>query len=99
MVAGRAATSILAAFAGYLVVVLVLATTIAVRDALGGDRPAIAAFMVVMSGIVLVGAAITAWLARRDQRSWWRTVRRASVVVVVGAYVVAILYDVLTAPF
>ncbi len=93
------ATVALAIAAAYLGVILVLGTGQAVGNVLEGDRYGLAAFIVVVASAVFAGAGAVTWFARRDGHSWWRAVRRASVVLILGTYVVGIMHVMLAAPF
>ncbi len=93
------ATVALASVAAYLGVILVLGTGDAVGNVLEGDRYGMAAFIVLVTGAVLAGAAAVIWVARRDGHSWWRAARRASAVLILGTYAVAMIHVALAAPF
>jgi len=95
----RAATVALGGMAGYLAVILVLATGDAVGNVLEGDRYAVAAFLVLIAVAVIAGAGLVTWFARRDRHSWWRAARRASFVLIIGTMAVAITHVSLAAPF
>jgi hypothetical protein len=56
----------LATVAGYLSVVLVLATSDAIGNVLEGDRFGMAAFLALIAVAVFAGAGAVIWLARRD---------------------------------
>ncbi len=93
------ATVAVASVAAYLGVILMLATSDAVGNVLEGDRYGMAAFIVLVTGAVLAGAAAVIWVARRDGHSWWRAARRASAVLILGTYAVAMIHVALAAPF
>ncbi len=93
------ATVALASVAAYLGVILVLGTGDAVGNVLQGDGYGMAAFIVLVTGAVFAGAAAVIWVARRDGHSWWRAARRASAVLILGTYAVAMIHVALAAPF
>lgn len=95
----RVATVALCGFAAYLGIVLVWGTGETVGNVLEGDRYGMAAFLVLLTGALFAGAAAVILVARRDGHSWWRAARRASTVLIFGAYAVATILVVLAAPF
>ena len=95
----RLATVALACVAGYLAVILVLATFDAVGNVLEGDGYGTAAFLLLIALLVLAGAAVVTWFAHRDGHSWWRAARRASLVLIAGTFAVAMIHLLLSAPF
>ena len=97
--AARVTTVALAAAAAYLAVILLLATGEAVGYVLQDDRYAMAAFLLLVGGAVFAGAGAVTWFARRDEHSWWRAVRRASLVLILGTYAVGVIYMVANGRF
>jgi hypothetical protein len=65
----------------------------------GSRRYGMAAFLVTVTGAVFTGAGAVTWFARRDGHSWWRAVRRAAVVLILGTYALAMIHLALAAPF
>ena len=92
-------TVALAAAAAYLAVILLFATGEAVEYVLDDDRYGTAAFLLLVGGAVFAGAAAVTWIARRDGHSWWRAVRRASLVLILGTYAVGVIYLMVSGPF
>ena len=98
-VVARVTTAALATAAAYLGVILLLATGEAVGYVLQDDRHGTAAFLLLVGGAVFAGAAAVTWFARRDGHSWWRAVRQASLVLILGTYAVGMIYVVANGPF
>ncbi len=87
----RVTTVALATAAAYLAVILLLATGEAVGYVLQDDRYGTAAFLLLVGGAVFAGAGVVTWFALRDEHSWWRAVRRASLVLILGTYAVGVI--------
>ena len=95
----RVMTLVVAAIGAYLGGILMLATVDAITNVLEADRYGTAVFLAVLALTVVGGAAAAGWIARRDRHSWWRAVRRSSLIVIFGSVAVAMIHVLLAGPF
>ncbi len=92
----RLTTVALATAAAYLAVVVLLATGEAIGYRTAMERQRSSCWS---EAPFSAGAAAVTWFARRDRHSWWRAVRRASLVLILGTDAAGLIYMLANGPF